>query len=343
MTSVPPRAKRLAVVLAATCALAAAGCGSGVDGGGRSSPNAAPPPPPPEVAAAQDPALDEFPAVDGRTLGDLAQTLAGGPAVALATTVHEPGRARLAFGLIQADGEFLYGPTAVYLARGEDAPVHGPFPAPADSLEVRPAFRSASADDVKAVYRTTVEVPRPGRWLMLAVTRTADDELLAGAAQLTVRRERALPAVGDPAPRVHTPTLASVGGDVERIDTRVPPSDLHDEDLFDVHGRRPVALLFATPSLCRSRVCGPVADIALQLKSAYGDEVAFIHNEVYLENDPNRGLRPQLRAYGLRTEPWLFAIDRDGRVAARLEGAFGVEEFREAVEAAIAGAPAARG
>ncbi|MBA3436711.1 MAG: hypothetical protein H0U14_01795, partial [Thermoleophilaceae bacterium] len=44
---------------------------------------------------------------------------------------------------------------------------------------------------------------------------------------------------------------------------------------------------------------------------------------------------PPLEAFRLRTEPWLFTIDADGRVAARLEGSFGTDEFREAVEAAL--------
>ncbi len=102
-------------------------------------------------------------------------------------------------------------------------------------------------------------------------------------------------------------------------------------------GKKPVVLLFATPALCQSRVCGPVADIGAQLQAAYGDRVEFIHNEVYVDNDPAKGLRPQLTAYGLTTEPWLFAIDRDGRVVERLEGAFGVDEYRAAVEKAERG------
>jgi hypothetical protein len=341
-----PRLPTRPILLALACAalaVPAAGCGgSRGGGGGASSPNASPPPPPPEVAAARHPVPADFPAVGGRTLRQLADSLSGGPAVALATAIHTPGPNRVAFGLIQPDGRFLYGKTAVYVARGESAPARGPYPAPADSLEVRPAFRSASDDDVKAIYHAEVELPQPGRWLVLTVTRMGDG-FVGAAGEVVVRRVTGVPAVGDAAPRVHTPTLASVGGDAAKIDTRVPPGDLHDEDLADVLGRRPIALLFATPALCRSRVCGPVADVALQLKSAYGDRVAFIHNEVYADNDPAKGLRPQLRAYGLTTEPWLFTIDRDGRVAARLEGAFGVDEFREAVEAALAGAPAATG
>ena len=105
--------------------------------------------------------------------------------------------------------------------------------------------------------------------------------------------------------------------------------------VFDIEARQPVALLFATPQLCQSRVCGPVVDIALQLKQRYGDQIDFIHQEVYVDNDPNKGLRPPLRAFALPTEPWLFTFDSQGRVAARLEGSFGLRAFEDALKAAI--------
>ncbi|HEU4701693.1 MAG TPA: hypothetical protein VFS37_04355 [Conexibacter sp.] len=332
--------------LAALVALAVAGVagcgGSDGSGGGASSPNATPPPAPADVAQAAHPRRADFPAVRGRTLRQLADSLyGGGPQVALATTDYVPGRNRVAFGLIEHDGTLVYGNTAVYVARGEHGKALGPFLAPADSLQVRPAFRSetsAGDEDVTGVYHAEIRLPAPGRWLLLTVTRSGE-QLLGGAATVTVRKRSPVPDVGDPAPRIHTPTLASVGGDVAQIDTRVPPSRLHDVDFFDVVGRRPVALLFATPALCRSRVCGPVADEAVQLQTAYGDRMAFIHTEVYVDNDPNKGLRPQLRAFGLSSEPWLFVIDAHGRVAARLEGAFGIDEFREAIERGLRGAP----
>ena len=88
-----------------------------------------------------------------------------------------------------------------------------------------------------------------------------------------------------------TDTLASVGGNEDLLDTRTPPSDMHEKSLDEVLGTKPVALLFSTPQLCQSRVCGPVTDIAVQLKAKYGDEIEFIHQEVYVDNDPNAGLR----------------------------------------------------
>jgi len=333
--------------LASLCLAAAAlaGCGGSGEGGGATSPNARPAPASsPEIANAANPTAAEFPSAQGRTLRQLADTMRPGPEAGLATSLYTPGDNRIAFGLIDADNAFVYGRTAVYVARRPNGPAQGPFLAPADSLEVRTAFRSqtsnSTAGELKAIYHADLDLPTPGRWYVLTATRVGD-ELYGATADVRVVPRSDVPAVGDEAPSVDTPTLASAGNDVSKIDTREPPTTMHDVNLRDALGRRPVALLFATPALCQSRVCGPVADIAEQLKAAYGDRVDFIHNEIYVDNDPEKGLRPQLAAFGLTTEPWLFTIDADGRVAARMEGAFGVEEFRDAVEQAIAGARAA--
>jgi hypothetical protein len=136
--------------------------------------------------------------------------------------------------------------------------------------------------------------------------------------------------VGEKAPSVSTPTAAEVA-DIGEIDTREPPDSMHDEDLAEVIGKKPVVLLFATPALCQSRVCGPVVDAAEQVKRDFGDEVAFIHQEVYVDNDLNKGPRPQMEAYRLPSEPWLFVIDRSGKISTAIEGAFSVGELEEAV------------
>ena len=73
------------------------------------------------------------------------------------------------------------------------------------------------------------------------------------------------PQVGQKAPVVHTPDRGEVS-DISQIDTRVPPDDMHSDDFADVLGKKPVVLLFATPALCQSRVCGPVTDVAEQVK-----------------------------------------------------------------------------
>ncbi len=82
-------------------------------------------------------------------------------------------------------------------------------------------------------------------------------------------------------------------------------------------------------------MCGPVTDIAAQLQKTYGDRMTFIHQEVYVDNQVDKGLRPQLKAFHLETEPWLFVVNAQGKIAARLEGAFGLGDFKKAVEAGL--------
>lgn len=330
-----PRAVVLAVAMLVCLAVAAGGCGGDSDdsqqasGEGRVAQQ-------PEAAA--DPSATEFPDPEGRTLKELARTATPGPQFAPATLTYAPGENRVAFGLVSSEGQFIYAPTAVYIARTPDSPARGPYLAPADSLVTEPAYRSRNAatedDSIAAIYAADVDLPAAGRWSGLILSDVPEAGLIGTTATFKVKRGDEIPAVGDPAPAADTDTVAEAG-DVARICTRVPPDTMHETDLTEVLGEKPVALLFATPQLCQSRVCGPVTDIAEQLKTEYGDEVEFIHQEVYVDNDPAQGLREPLREFNLQTEPWLFTIDADGRVAARLEGSFGVGQFEDAIQQAL--------
>jgi len=108
---------------------------------------------------------------------------------------------------------------------------------------------------------------------------------------------------------------------------------MHDEDFADVVGKKPAVLLFATPALCQSRVCGPVVDIAEQVKARGPKGAAFIHQEIYRDNEVSKGLRPQVVKWNLQSEPWLFVVDRRGRIAARIEGPFSARELERALDA----------
>jgi hypothetical protein len=276
------------------------------------------------------------------TLNQLAEEIRGGGSteMGLATSVFTVGRSRLAFGMIDDQGQFVYGPTVVYVAPTPDDPAKGPFAAPADVLVTEGRYRSRQAaeesDPFAAVYQSQVRFDRPGDWAVLAVTQSGNTYMAAPSrVRVVTRKDDPIPDVGESAPKVATDTLASVQGDEDLLDTRVPPSDMHAESFDQVVGEKPVALLFATPQLCQSRVCGPVTDVALQLKAQYGDRVEFIHQEVYEQNDPQQGLRRPLQEFRLQTEPWLFVVGDSGRITARLEGSFGLDAFEDALKTAL--------
>jgi hypothetical protein len=333
------RGRIIMAVLAA--AVMVAGCGGGDAGGDPVDRLPAEGGVRDQVRAAEAPQPSDFPAVKGRSLQEVADAIGGGPQAGLATSVFTVGENRLAFGVIDPNGGFVYGKSAVYLARTPDGRAEGPFPAPADVLVTDPAYRSKQAatesDPFAAVYAAQVRFRRPGMHYMLAVTDQGGGKLVAAPAQVKVvsKGTDRIPDVGEPAPRVQTDTVASAKGDVESIDTRQPTSDLHERSLADVLGKKPIALVFATPQLCQSRVCGPVVDVALQTAAKYRDRMEFIHQEVYVDNQPSKGMRESMRRFHLRTEPWLFVVDRSGRITARLEGSFGLKAFERAVQTAL--------
>jgi hypothetical protein len=300
----------------------AGGCGGG---------DAAPKPP----VAAKAP---KFPSAKGRTLVQLRAELPEGPVFAPAVSILKVGDNRVGFALFDRAHKQLAGaPAAVYTSRPDGTGLRGPYPARSESLAVKAQFQSRSTasdpDAAKSLYVADVPLDRAGKVVVSAVVQ------VGGRLMTTSRFSRPVgrggggpPDVGDRAIRVSTPTGADVAGDLAKIDTRVPPApDLHAVDFSDVLGKKPVVLVFATPRLCQSRVCGPVVDVAEQVHSETGDRVAFVHMEVFRDNDIDKGVRPQFAAYRLQTEPWTFLIGADGRIKQRFEGAISAGELERAV------------
>jgi hypothetical protein len=290
-----------------------------------------------ELAAAEHPRVAQFPAAGGKTLQQLAHDATAQVQLGPATGVFTPGTRRFAFALTDRAGAFVYAPTALYIATSPNAPASGPFLAPADPMTVLRQYRSrqnTGPGGIRAIYGTEVPLPRSGTFSLLALTVSTKGTIGAGGL-LAVAKSSAIPDVGQRAPDIATDTLATVHGDVALLSTRIPPESMHSVSFKDVFGKRPIALLVSTPQLCTSRVCGPVTDVAVQLQRQFGSRIVFIHQEVFVANEPGRGLRPQLKALHLQTEPWLFTIDRHGVIRARLEGAFGLSEARTALEAAL--------
>jgi len=320
-----PRRLALIPILCLLAALAVAGCGGSEEDGTRPAP-----------------AATEFPSAEGKTIDQLRTGSGATPSeavVAPAAQSFEVGVNRYPFGVFSTGGEQIDdADVALYFAKDEEAPVQGPLPAEVVSLETKPAYRAkGSVGDVSTAYVVPgVDFDRRGPWLAVAMLNGPEGLEAARLPSPDVGLYPKIPAIGEKAPSVHTPTADEVA-DLSEIDTRVPPDQMHAVDFADLVGRKPVVLLFATPALCTSRVCGPVVDIAQQVADRHAGEVEFVHMEVYEDNDPNKPIRPQLEAYGLRTEPWTFVIDADGVVRERIEGAYGVAELEAAVAEVLPG------
>jgi hypothetical protein len=290
----------------------------------------------------QVPSVTQFPNVRGRTMNELAAHVQAGPVLAPSVSLLLPGVNRFGFGLFDRQRKQITdAPGALYISRGANARAHGPYVARWESLKVTGRYLSRTVatdpDAAQTLYVAHLPFRKPGKYAVLGLFRL-DNRLVGAGTTVNVVKDSNVPQVGDSAIKIDTPTKQSVGGDLSKIDTRTPHDDMHDVNFADAVGKRPIVLLFATPALCQSRVCGPVVDIAEQVRHQRpAGDTAWIHMEIYNNNNLNDGYRPQFLAYHLPQEPWLFTINRKGKIAAELQGAYGADELQKAVEAAQKG------
>lgn len=136
------------------------------------------------------------------------------------------------------------------------------------------------------------------------------------------------PGIGDDAPRSKNPTLKDVNGDRSKISSAVEDdSILHQISIADaVTNGKPTVILFATPRFCTTRTCGPSHQVVLGLARNYGDRVNFIHVEVY-KNFDTFEVADAMREWNLETEPWLFFVDRNGKIVDKYEGGITAKEI----------------
>jgi hypothetical protein len=320
----PVPRKHLAVATALIALALIAGCGGSDNGTGSRS----------EAA----PAAAGFPPAKGKTLREvLSSADSQGPVVLPAAAFFDLGTNRFPFGVFDAGNKpITNAQVAIYAApgRGVDGQAIGPFPARIEDLTTEPSFRAKTTTDdpdaAQVAYVSDIPLNKPGQWAFGALMKDGSSFKASLMTSPNPVGDYPMPQVGQKPPAVHTLTAGEVS-DVSQIDTRVPPDDMHSDDFADVLGKKPAVILFATPALCQSRVCGPVTDVTEQVKSGFGDKVAFIHQEIYNNNNINDGPRPQMRAFHLSTEPWAFVVDRNGKVSSVLQGPFSVQELDAAV------------
>jgi hypothetical protein len=224
-----------------------------------------------------------------------------------------PQPQRFGFALSTRKGDFASGPKAqIAFALGARAKPKGPY--------TPTTLHAKGLPKKRGIYTVDASFPQAGVW---QATVRVNGERITHAFQ--VGDQAQAPTPGIPAPRTPTPTVTDAMG-VDPICTRNPPCPLHQQSLSDViGGGKPVAVMFATPALCTSRYCSPVLDDLLTFVDRFQDRVTFVHVEIYTSLD-GRDTLPAVGAWGLPGEPWLFGVDPNGTVVARLDGAFGRDE-----------------
>jgi hypothetical protein len=256
-----------------------------------------------------------------------------GPNVALVpgTNTFVPGEVRFTFLVVRDDGSLVERPTArVWLARGLKQRPFQEAGATLEEIDAPGGVHAHAGDHPARMYVTQVKVPSPGTYWLLAEPA---DARIQGVATLEVKAKSPSPGVGERAIPSETPTLETAGGDLAALSTSSKPVPaLYRHSIADsLAAGAPFVLTFATPKFCASRTCGPVVDVVDAVRRELaGSGLRFIHVEVYEGNDPTRGYNRWMREWKLTTEPWVFVVGRDGRIAERFEGAVSVRELRAA-------------
>lgn len=192
-----------------------------------------------------------------------------------------------------------------------------------------------NAGEEVGIYTATVNFPEAGDW-GVEITAKSDKPKFEKTWRPrfnVVSRGSSIP-VGAPAPRSRNLTADDVL-DVRQIDSSSKPSrDMHTSTIAAaIAAGKPTLVLFAVPGFCESRLCGPELEIMRKLWPKYRDRVEFIHVEFYKEpGNPARIPVEAVAEWGLRTEPWFFAIDSKGIVASKLDGPVSLAELEEMVQ-----------
>jgi hypothetical protein len=186
--------------------------------------------------------------------------------------------------------------------------------------------------DERGMYVIDVELPEAGTWGAEFTTEAPGSAAETVRMTFEVHDNSPTVAVGDPAPASDTPTVADVDGDLKRISTDTDPNPaFYATSVADALAEhKPFILVFATPKFCASAQCGPTLDRLKPVAAAHPD-VTFINVEPYKLQEIDGQLQPLLDAngglqaadstseWGLLTEPWIFAVDRDGIVRGSYE------------------------
>jgi hypothetical protein len=309
--------------------VAIAGCG------GNGTPSDTTPSPAADAAAKRE----DFPKGSALSYSDVQSRYPAQLSLGIGASVMREGANRVPFVVLDKGARPVRNAAvALYTVKQDGTQLRGPFPAKETPFDVSAEHLSETttgdATAAKSFYVADVDFKGKPPIGVFALVRMDDRLVAASPSPLGVKPAPGAtpPDIGDKAIPIHTDTVRDVKK-ISDITTRVPPdTSLLQEDFAAVLGKKPAVLVFATPALCQSRVCGPVVDVVDQVRADIGKKAAFIHQEIYKDNRVEKGLRPQLVKWRLASEPWTFVIDRSGRITDRFEGAISVPELRAAVK-----------
>jgi hypothetical protein len=249
------------------------------------------------------------------------------------------GENRVVFGLLD--------PTGTQSAASPDRTVTIGYRGPeGETIAPAPTTFVWALENVKGVYVGDANFKRAGPWVADIASAKPGTAPVTVSFSFDVQEKTSVVAPGDAAPSVKTPTLSQFGGDVARISTDPTPVkrfyETSEADALAAH--KPFVLIFATPKFCQQSVCGPTLDKLKPVAAAH-PEMTFINVEPYQLEFKDGSLEPVLSAsndlvpveattaFKLLSEPYLFVVDANGKVASSFELVFSPAEIESAIKA----------
>jgi hypothetical protein len=174
--------------------------------------------------------------------------------------------------------------------------------------------------DVQGIYVAQMTFAHSGAWGLEISAQQGDGPVTTARLRVDVLEVSPTPQLGTPAPRSRN-LIASDVRDLRQIDSSEPPDPrLHQTRIADAIAQgKPQVIVFASPKLCTSRICGPVVDVVRTLLPAYDKRVVFLHQEIWQASSPQT-FSPTVEEWHLRSEPWIFVVDGQGIIRAKFEG-----------------------
>jgi hypothetical protein len=238
-----------------------------------------------------------------------------------------PGAVRFTFLVIDGQGRVVTRPTAkIWLARTLKSK---PF-AQTTARSVSIGVAESEPGEAQDVFVAQLQLEQPGTYWLLA--EPVGGRKIQAVGNVVVKDATAAPDVGAAAVASKTPTLANATLDQLTTST-TPDRELYRSSIADaLAAKAPFVVAFATPKYCTSRTCGPTVDVVSEVRRKHADAgIRFIHVEIYEDNDPTKGENRWVREWKLPSEPWVFLVGGDGKIAARFEGTVSVRELDAAV------------
>ena len=196
----------------------------------------------------------------------------------------------------------------------------------------------------RRLYRARVPLDTVGAWTV-EVSAEVDGVPHSGSAILDVFDDLGTPPLGSLAPSGETPTMRDAHSLMHHISSDPEPlTAFYTWSLDDALAQgQPTVFVLDSYAFRPNAACGGALGILHEVFIDYPG-ITIIHAEPWhmamgrdghmLELDPPGGpavLTDYAEAWGITEPPWVFVIDRDGRLHAKFTGVIGSDELRAAI------------